>query len=119
MGTSIIGIRMASPIVDAQSDISPWSSTASSCAESSSISHKVCDISDAVNGGDEFQRADGRIADFVKQRYSSWDSGIGKKIAKGKATFGDCEKHALKLGDITELESGRQELLEAIFNESI
>jgi xylose isomerase len=64
-------------------------------------------------------RADGRIADFVKRRYRSWDSGIGKKIAKGKATFGDCEKHALKLGDITDLESGRQELLEAIFNESI
>ena len=64
-------------------------------------------------------REDGRLVDFVKQRYSSWDSGIGKKIEKGKATFGDCEKHALKLGDITELESGRQELLEGIFNESI
>ena len=64
-------------------------------------------------------RADGRIADFVKQRYSSWDSGIGKKIAKGKASFKDCEKHALKLGDITDLESGRQELLEAIFNDAI
>ena len=46
-------------------------------------------------------RADGRIAEFVKQRYSSWDSGIwASKIEKGKATFADCEARALKLGDI-------------------
>ncbi|HMO66008.1 MAG TPA: xylose isomerase [Verrucomicrobiota bacterium] len=64
-------------------------------------------------------RADGRLAEFVKQRYRSWDGGIGAKIEAGKATFADCEKHALKLGEVGELESGRQELLEAIFNEFI
>jgi xylose isomerase len=64
-------------------------------------------------------RADGRIADFVKQRYGSWDKGLGKKIEKGKASFADCEARALELGDLEIQESGRQELLEAIFNECI
>ena len=64
-------------------------------------------------------RADGRIDEFVRNRYRSWDSGIGAKIESGKATFADCEKHALKLGEVTDLESGRQELLEAIYNEFI
>ena len=62
-------------------------------------------------------RKDGRIGDFVKNRYRSWDSGIGAKIEAGKATFADCEKHALALGEVKDLESGRQELLEAIYNE--
>lgn len=62
-------------------------------------------------------RKDGRIGQFVANRYRSWNSGIGAKIEAGKATFADCEKHALKLGEVTDLESGRQELLEAIYNE--
>ncbi len=64
-------------------------------------------------------RKDGRLAGFVKNRYRSWDSGIGAKIESGKASFSDCEKHALKLGEVNDLESGRQELLEAIYNEFI
>ncbi|MFN0067846.1 MAG: xylose isomerase [Limisphaerales bacterium] len=64
-------------------------------------------------------RADGRLADFVRHRYRSWDGGIGAKVEGGKATFADCENHALKLGEVGELESGRQELLESILNEFI
>jgi xylose isomerase len=64
-------------------------------------------------------RKDGRIDGFVKNRYRTWDSGIGAKIEAGKASFADCEKHALALGNVSGLESGRQELLEAIFNEFI
>ena len=64
-------------------------------------------------------RADGRLDSFVRNRYRTWDSGIGKKIEDGKATFADCERHALKLGNVSGLESGRQELLEAMFNEFI
>jgi xylose isomerase len=64
-------------------------------------------------------RRDGRLADFVKQRYRSWDAGIGARIEKGEATFADCERHAIELGEVTDLESGRQELLEAIYNELI
>src|SRR5262245_27822467 len=32
-------------------------------------------------------RQDGRLAGFVKNRYASWDSGIGAKIESGKANF--------------------------------
>jgi len=64
-------------------------------------------------------RADGRLDAFVRNRYRTWDSGIGKKIEEGKASFADCERHALKLGNVSGLESGRQELLEAMFNEFI
>jgi xylose isomerase len=64
-------------------------------------------------------RKDGRIDAFVKNRYRTWDSGIGAKIEAGKASFADCEKHALALGNVSGLESGRQEMLEAIFNEFI
>jgi xylose isomerase len=64
-------------------------------------------------------RADGRLDEFVKNRYRSWDSGIGAKIEAGKASFADCERHALKLGEVAPLESGRQEYLEALFNEFI
>ena len=62
-------------------------------------------------------RADGRLADFVKQRYSSWDSELGKKIEKGKSSFEDLEPLALKMGEVKTNRSGRQEYLEALFNE--
>jgi xylose isomerase len=62
-------------------------------------------------------RKDGRLADFVNNRYRSWDSGIGQKIEKGKASFKDLEQYALKLGDVSTNESGRQEFLENLINE--
>ena len=64
-------------------------------------------------------RKDGRIDAFVRERYRSWDSGIGARIESGKASFEDCEKHALAMGEVGELESGRQELLESILNEHL
>ena len=64
-------------------------------------------------------RKDGRIDAFVRERYRSWDSGIGARIESGKASFEDCEKHALALGEVQGLESGRQELLESILNEHL
>jgi xylose isomerase len=64
-------------------------------------------------------RKDGRLADFVKQRYSSWDSGIGAKIESGKASFGDLEAYMLKKGDVAANTSGRQEFLENLINEFI
>jgi xylose isomerase len=64
-------------------------------------------------------RKDGRMAEFVRQRYSSWDSGIGAKIEAGKASFKELEKYMLEKGDITPNTSGRQELLENIINEFI
>lgn len=63
-------------------------------------------------------RKDGRLADFVKDRYSSWDSGIGEKIEKGQVGFKELEKYALKNGE-PKLKSGRQEFLENLINEYI
>ncbi len=64
-------------------------------------------------------RKDGRLADFVKQRYASWDTGIGAKIESGKASFEDLEAYMLKKGDATPNTSGRQEFLENLINEFI
>ena len=60
---------------------------------------------------------DGRIDKFVEERYSSWNSGIGKDILDGNVGFAELEKYALEKGEVTDsLTSGRQELLEAIVN---
>jgi xylose isomerase len=64
-------------------------------------------------------RKDGRLADFVEQRYSSWDSGIGAQIEKGKLGLKELEEYMLKKGDIEPNISGRQEYLENLINEFI
>jgi xylose isomerase len=64
-------------------------------------------------------RKDGRLADFVKQRYSSWDSGIGATIEKRKTTFKELETYILKKGEVSANVSGRQEFLENLINEFI
>ena len=64
-------------------------------------------------------RKDGRLGDFIKQRYSSWDSGIGVKIESGKLGLKDLEEYMLKKGDIAPNTSGRQEYLENLINEFI
>ena len=64
-------------------------------------------------------RKDGRLAEFVKNRYASWDSGIGAKIEAGKASFKDLETYMLKKGDAETNVSGRQEFLENLINEFI
>jgi xylose isomerase len=61
-------------------------------------------------------RADGVLRDFVKQRYASWDGGIGQQIEKGQAKFEELEKHILEKGDAAPNQSGRQEMLENIVN---
>ena len=64
-------------------------------------------------------RKDGRLADFVKDRYSSWDSGIGADIEAGKMNFAKLEKYALKKGEAAKNHSGRQEFLENLINDFI
>jgi xylose isomerase len=64
-------------------------------------------------------RKDGRLAEFVRQRYSSWDSGIGLKIEQGRADFRDLDSYITKKGDVDANESGRQEFLENLINEFI
>ncbi|WP_269522760.1 xylose isomerase [Coraliomargarita parva] len=91
-------------------------------------SHDPLDLIHAHIGGmDTFARGlkiahaireDGRLADFVQKRYSSFDSELGKKIESGACSFDELEKLALNGGEPT-LTSGRQEMLENLINEFI
>ena len=60
---------------------------------------------------------DGRIDEFVKQRYASFNSGIGADIISGKADLESLSAYALKLNELTDKNSGRQEYLENIVNQ--
>ena len=60
---------------------------------------------------------DGRIDRFVKERYSSFDSGIGAKIRSGETTLEELAEHAASMGAPDLPGSGRQEYLEGILNE--
>lgn len=60
--------------------------------------------------------ADGRIDSFVKERYASFETGLGKKIRDGQANLAELAAHAEKLGAPALPGSGRQENLEAIVN---
>jgi xylose isomerase len=61
---------------------------------------------------------DGRLGDFVKARYSSWDSDLGQKIESGNASLAELETLALR-NNISDIPSGRQEMLENLINEFI
>jgi len=63
-------------------------------------------------------RADGRVAEFVKARYSTWDSDLGRKVEQGKASLEELEKVALSQ-PAPVLASGGQEYLENLVNEFI
>ena len=64
-------------------------------------------------------RADGVLSDFVKQRYGTYDDGVGAKIEDGSASFADLEKYMLDKGDADPNTSGRQEMLENLINDYI
>lgn len=77
-----------------------------------------------IGGMDAFARGlliahklieDKALSDFVKQRYSSFNSEIGKKIMSGNATLKEIETYVID-SDAPVLESGRQEMLENILN---
>ncbi len=59
--------------------------------------------------------ADGRIDEFIKNRYASYNDGIGAEIVKGNTSFEKLYDYAMGLGTIT-VESGRQEYLESVIN---
>lgn len=61
---------------------------------------------------------DGVFEKFVSERYASYSSGIGAKIVNEEVGFEELEVHAMKLEKI-ENTSGRQEMLESIFNQYI
>jgi xylose isomerase len=62
-------------------------------------------------------RKSGELAAMVKERYASWDGGVGAEIESGKHDFKTLEKYILKKGEnAVENKSGRQELFENIVN---
>ena len=82
-------------------------------------------IRDSVGAMDCFARGlkiaaklhkDKAFAKFIKQRYSGWDTGLGKQIEQGKTGFEELEAYTFKKGE-PKLVSGRQELLENLLND--
>lgn len=59
---------------------------------------------------------DGRLSDFVKERYASYTTGVGKDIVDGKMDFEKLSAYALKAKPIA-VASGHQEYLESVLNE--
>ncbi|MDR0397163.1 MAG: xylose isomerase [Oscillospiraceae bacterium] len=59
---------------------------------------------------------DGRIDRFVKDRYASFESELGRKITSGKASLAELAAVAEKNGAPALPGSGRQEYLESVFN---
>jgi xylose isomerase len=64
-------------------------------------------------------RADGEFDRFVKDRYSSFDGGIGAEIESGKTNFKALEAYMMGKGEISPNKSGRQEMLEHLLNRYI
>ncbi len=58
---------------------------------------------------------DGKFSSFVKDRYRSFDSGLGKEIESGKATFESLSKRAIRMKEPVPT-SGKQEYLENLLN---
>lgn len=59
---------------------------------------------------------DGRIDEFIKERYSSFETGIGAKIKNRQTSLVELAEYAEKLGAPELPGSGRQEYLESIVN---
>ena len=91
-------------------------------------SHEPVDLFHAHIGGmDAFARglkiasairADGRMDEFLSNRYSSFNSGIGGKVEAGTTSLEELSEYALGNGEPT-IPSGRQEMLENLVNEFI
>jgi xylose isomerase len=78
-----------------------------------------------IGGMDAFARGlkiahriieDGRLDGIIKQRYSTFDAGIGAKIEKGEVGFAELEAYTLSNGEPF-IASGRQEMCENLINE--
>ncbi len=62
-------------------------------------------------------RRDGKLSEFVKNRYRTFDEGIGAQIETGEVGFAELEAYMLEKGDSAPNESGRQEMLENLINQ--
>jgi xylose isomerase len=59
---------------------------------------------------------DGTLAGWVKNRYASYDSGMGAKIEAGKTNFKELEKWVMEAGEPKKI-SGQQEKYEILLNQ--
>ncbi|HZJ83523.1 MAG TPA: xylose isomerase [Clostridia bacterium] len=59
---------------------------------------------------------DGRLDEFIKERYSSFEEGIGAKIRKGETSLAELAEYAEEMGAPELPGSGRQEYLESVVN---
>lgn len=59
---------------------------------------------------------DGRIDEFIKNKYKSFESGIGQKIINNETSLEELFEYAENLENITTVDSGRQEYLNSIIN---
>ena len=59
---------------------------------------------------------DGRLDQFIKDRYASYETGIGARIRSGEATLEELAARAEEMGAPELPGSGRQEYLESIVN---
>lgn len=64
-------------------------------------------------------RADGVLNDFVRQRYSTYDNGIGRRIEAGTVSLNDLDTYIQESTSLTANTSGRQEMLENLINRYI
>jgi xylose isomerase len=62
-------------------------------------------------------RAGGVLSGFVKDRYASWDSGLGADIEAGRKSMKHLKEYMLKKGNPDANASGRVEMLENALNE--
>jgi len=60
--------------------------------------------------------AEGKFAQFVSDRYKSFDAGFGREIERGKLGFKELDEIVVKLGEPVP-HSGRQEYLENLVNQ--
>ncbi|MFI4876896.1 MAG: xylose isomerase [Blastopirellula sp. JB062] len=61
-------------------------------------------------------RAEGEFEKFTQLRYGSWSDGVGAEIEAGKHDLKSLEKYMLDKGEAAANASGRQEMLENLFN---
>ncbi len=61
-------------------------------------------------------RKDGVLRDLLRQRYASWDGGVGAEIEADRHSFETLEKYMLAKGNPAPNVSGRQELIENVIN---
>jgi xylose isomerase len=61
-------------------------------------------------------RSEGKLAKFLADRYSSYDTDYGREIEKGNVGFKDLEKLVLKKLGEPKPKSGRQEYIENLLN---